>query len=68
MVNEDEDVPNWTLDHTSVLSKKTARKFYSSGMKHMDWGNLIWLDEVPPAKTLVLWKLLYGSLPIDLEI
>jgi len=28
MVNEDENVPNWTLDDIGVLSQKTAKKFY----------------------------------------
>jgi len=30
-------------------------------------GELIWLDVVSPAKTLVHWKLLYGRLAIDLK-
>jgi len=34
----------------------------------MDWANLIWLDVVAPAKILVLCKLLYNYLPIDLEV
>jgi len=29
---------------------------------------LIWLNEVSLAKTLVLWKLLCASLPINLEV
>lgn len=37
-------------------------------MEHVDWVNLIWLDEVPPAKPLVIWKLLYDLFPIDLKV
>jgi len=37
-------------------------------MEYVDLRNLIWLDDVSLAKTLVLWKLLYGHLPIDFEI
>jgi len=37
-------------------------------MERMSWGNLIWLNDVSPTKILVLWKLLYDRLPIDLEI
>ena len=36
MVNEDEDVPNWNLDDTYVLSQRAVKKFYSSSMKHVD--------------------------------
>jgi len=68
MVNEDEDVPNWILDDSGMLSKKVVKNSYASGMQCVDWGKLIWLDEVSHVKTLVLWKLFYGFLPIDLEV
>jgi len=54
MVNENEDVPNWILEYSSVLSQKMQKKFYSFGMECVDWRNLILLDDVSPAKTLAL--------------
>lgn len=56
------------IGDTSVLSQKVAKRFYSSRIECVDWGNLIWLNEVPPDKTFVLWNLLYGHLHIDLEV
>jgi len=37
-----------------VESQKVTKKIYSIGIKHVDWENLIWLNEVLLAKTLVL--------------
>jgi len=56
MVNEDENVSNWILDDTGVLFQKVAKKIYSSSMEFVDGGNLIWLDEVSLAKTLVCFE------------
>jgi len=53
MVNEDDDVPNTILYDTGVLSQKVAKEIYAFCMECMDWGKLIWLDEVSPTKTLV---------------
>jgi len=33
MVNEEEDVLNWILDDTDVLSQKVAKVFYSAPTK-----------------------------------
>jgi len=41
MVTEDEDMPNWIMDDTSVLSHKIVKRFFSYGMECLDWGNLI---------------------------
>jgi len=68
MVMEDDNVPNWTLDNTGVLSQKVAKKFYFSNIECVDWVSLVWLDKVSPAKNLIIWKLLYGHLSIDLEV
>jgi len=42
------------MDKIDVLSQNVVKEFYSSSMKRVDWWNLIWLDDVPPAKTSVL--------------
>jgi len=54
MINEDDDVPNWIMDDIGVLSQKVVKNVYPFGMECVDWGNLIWMNIVLLAKTLVL--------------
>ena len=63
-----DNTPNWMLEDSGSLIEKAARKFFKDSNPTCQWGKLIWTSSIPPAKTLVLWKVLHKRLPIDKDI
>ena len=68
MVRADQDVPNWILDESSRFTLKSTRTFFLEPGVPYCWGKFIWFLDIPPSKTLVLWKKFHGWLPIDQHI
>jgi len=46
-----------------LMSQKLARNLFITPILPIDWGKFIWMNFIPPAKTLVLWKLLHNKMP-----
>jgi len=68
MVRADQDVPNLILDESGRFTLKSARTFFLEPGVSCGWGKFIWSSNIPPSKTLVLWKVFHGWLPTDQHI
>ena len=68
MVRTEHDIPNWILDESGHFTLKSARTFFLKPGVPRGWGKFIWSSFIPPTKSLVLWKVFHGRLPIDQHI
>ena len=68
MVRADQDGSNWILDESGRFTLKSARTFFLEPGVPCGWGKFIWSSDIPPSKTLVLWKVFHGRLPTDQHI
>jgi len=68
MVRADQDVPNWILDESGRFTLKSTMTFFLEPRVPCGWGKFIWSSDIPPSKTLVLWKVFHGRLPTDQHI
>ena len=68
MVRAGQDVPNWILDESGRFTLKLAKTFFLEPGVPCGWGKFIWSSDIPPSKTLVLWKVFHGRLATDQHI
>jgi len=65
MIREEHDIPHWILDESGCLTLKSVRTFFLDPKVHCGWDKIIWSSYIPRSKTLVLWTVFHGRLPID---
>ena len=68
MVKEEQDIPNWILDKSGRFTLKSTMTFFLEPGVPCGWGKFIWSSSISPSKTIVLWKVFHGRLPMDQHI
>jgi len=68
MVMAYQDFSNWILYESGRFTLKSARTFILEPGVPFGWGKFIWSLDIPPSRTLVLWKKFHGRLPTDRHI
>lgn len=58
----------WRESNSGNLSFKDAYLYFNPPKPHLDRHNIIWNKFIPPSKSLVAWRLLYGRLPTEDEL
>jgi len=56
-ISDLQNVPNWVLEESGLLTHKATQEFCHSLISSVAWDSLIWKIFIPLAKSLVLWKL-----------
>jgi len=61
--NEDKLV--WNHITSGVFSMKDAYKFKKTNFPKVSWAKLIWYSDIPPSKSLLVWRLMLDKLPTE---
>jgi ribonuclease HI len=61
----DQDELLWKLTDDGRLTLKEAYKFKSHAWPTLSWASYIWSVDIPPAKSLLVWRLMLDKLPTD---
>ncbi|CAJ2642122.1 unnamed protein product [Trifolium pratense] len=60
-----EDQLCWNNDSSGVLTMKDAYDFKRLHFPVKAWAKTIWCKEVPPSKSLLVWRLMQDKIPTD---
>jgi mannosylglycoprotein endo-beta-mannosidase len=55
----------WHHTDSGDLELKQAYEFKSQQYQELHWAKLIWIPEIPPSKSLLVWRLMLGKVPTD---
>ena len=55
----------WKHSQNGELSFRDAYLFHSPTTQNVSWAKLIWHKNIPPSKSLMLWRCLLNKLPTD---
>jgi len=55
----------WNLSSNGELSFKDAYLFHCNHGQNIAWAKLIWNKNIPPSKSLIIWRSLHNKLPTD---
>jgi hypothetical protein len=61
-----EDLPDnllWNNSSSGDLSMKSAYEFKRHKAQIKNWAKLIWCKDVPPSKSLLVWRLMLDKVP-----
>ncbi|WJX71700.1 hypothetical protein P8452_55669 [Trifolium repens] len=64
-LEQDQDELLWKLTDDGRLTLKEAYKFKSHAWPTLSWASYIWSVDIPPAKSLLVWRLMLDKLPTD---
>ncbi|KAL2319253.1 hypothetical protein Fmac_028222 [Flemingia macrophylla] len=59
------DTPVWKGCNSGVINLRQVKCYLQSPGPSPGWGKLIWNKMVPPTRSCLVWKLLWGRLPVD---
>jgi len=62
------NIPNSMFYDNGVVTQRVVRKFLSSSSPSWEWGKLVWFSDIPPTKSLMLWKVLHNRLPTNKDV
>jgi len=60
-----EDVLLWKHCNSGVLSLKEAFLFKNGPVQNLTWTKAIWGLDIPPSKSLLIWRLMHKKVPTD---
>lgn len=60
-----EDYLSWNHSKSGYLSLKDAYCFKSFPTQHVHWAKIIWSPDIPPSKSMLVWRSLHCKLPTD---
>jgi hypothetical protein len=55
----------WKHNSTGDLSSKEAYEFKKHHFPKLHWTKHVWFIDIPPSKSLMVWRLMLDKLPID---
>jgi len=55
----------WKLNGTSILTLKDAYVFKKHHFPKVPWAKIIWSKDIPPSKSILVWRLMLNKLPTD---
>jgi len=55
----------WKLNGTSILTLKEAYDFKKHHFNKVPWAKIIWSKDIPPSKSMLVWRLMLNKLPTD---
>jgi ribonuclease HI len=59
------DMLIWKSSSSGDLSFKEAYLFYVEPGNQLSWAKTIWSIDIPPTKSLLVWRLMHGKIPSD---
>lgn len=59
------DKPIWQHTGNGELTLNDAYSFKKHQNPKLHWAKIIWSRDVPPSKSLLVWRLMWDKLPID---
>ena len=60
-----EDSLNWKHTQNGLLSFKDAFLFKSSKGQKIQWAKTIWSPDIPPSKSILIWRILHNRMPTN---
>jgi len=64
-ISDKEDSLVWKHNSTGTLSLKEAYEFKKNQFPKLSWTSLIWSKDIPPSKSIMVWRLMLDKLPTD---
>jgi len=64
-VEEQPDCLQWKHDQSGHLCLKEAYKFKHHQFQELHWAKTIWSVDVPPSKSMFIWRLMHNKVPTD---
>jgi ribonuclease HI len=55
----------WKLTDDGDLSLKEAYLFKVQQVQDLSWAKCIWSPDIPPSKSLFVWRIMHGKVPTD---
>ncbi|CAJ2644788.1 unnamed protein product [Trifolium pratense] len=55
----------WKHSDTGDLQLKEAYNFKLQQLQDLDWAKAIWNSDIPPSKSLLVWRLMHNKIPTD---
>jgi ribonuclease HI len=55
----------WMHTDSGNLQLKDAFLFKSQQLQDLHWANVIWSPDIPPSKSLFIWRLMHDKVPTD---
>jgi len=63
-----DDVPIWANKDDGFLTVKAAKNYLNQYTLQLEWSKFIWTNNIPRARSLIIWKYLQNRLPLDSRI
>ncbi|MCH80548.1 ribonuclease H protein [Trifolium medium] len=60
-----QDLLLWKHTDNGDLQQKEAYMFKMQQFQDLDWAKYIWCQDIPPSKSLFVWRLMHGKVPTD---
>jgi ribonuclease HI len=64
-LEEQEDSLQWKHSQGGDLQLKEAYSFKHHHFQELSWAKLIWNVDVPPSKSMFVWRMMHGKVPTD---
>lgn len=55
----------WLHNSTGILTAKEAYDYKKNHFRKLHWTKHIWSADIPPSKSLMVWRLMHNKLPTD---
>jgi ribonuclease HI len=59
------DLLSWQHTVDGDMKLRDAYHFKSQFHYDLPWANIIWSNDIPPSRSLLVWRLMHGKLPTD---
>ncbi|KAK2388551.1 hypothetical protein QL285_062226 [Trifolium repens] len=64
-LEDSQDLLLWKHTDDGDLQLRDAYLFKSHAVQDLPWATLIWSNDIPPSRSLLVWRLMHGKVPTD---
>ncbi|PNX75644.1 ribonuclease H [Trifolium pratense] len=64
-MDQSQDKLLWKHTDSGDLELKEAYQFKMQQYQDLHWAQIIWSSDIPPSKSLLVWRLMHGKVPTD---